>query len=430
MIQQDGEAQSLYRILTMPIKASEVKITPVDGGQAEADFISAQLLNAQQRGGMKLSWKRVVSNFSRAVLTGAEIGEKVYRIQKYQGRELIMLDKIAPRPRRTIRFLQTWPQGEFNGVTQFVPGNPSPVTIPPNKCLHFVVNAEHNPIFGQSMLLPAYYHYQAKHKLYYVGHLAYALAAIPLKKLHVPPEADPNDKQKFENAAGNMGVNTTITVPEGYEIEFEKGNAPPDMTVPINHHDDQMAKAVLAQILNLGTAGNNGSYALSETHLDLIFIVEEAMMDDLSALINTDLIPELIDWNFGSGKYPIVEVSPSYTDRREAIKEIFRHLAGARQANTSPDFMLALEKSMAEILGFKDIDYATKQSDMQKDISERQQAQSGVAQVQVAKTQAQTARIVANKPTPAPVAGPPRAQKAPAARTGKRSTSKPRATTK
>ena len=89
---------------------------------------------------------------------------------------------------------------------------------------------------------------------------------------------------------------------------------------------------------------------------------------------------------------------------------------------------------MAEILGFKGIDYANKESEMQKDISERQQAQSGVAQVQVAKTQAQTARIVANKPTPAPVGQvgkpPSRTQKTPAARTGKRSTSKPRATTK
>src|SRR5216684_4753770 len=68
MIQQDGQAQSLYRILTMPIRASEMKITAVDGGQAEADFIAAQLLNPRQRGGMKLPWKRVMANFSRAVL--------------------------------------------------------------------------------------------------------------------------------------------------------------------------------------------------------------------------------------------------------------------------------------------------------------------------------------------------------------------------
>jgi hypothetical protein len=438
MIQQDGQAQSLYRILSMPIRASEARVTAVDGGDAEAEFIRAQLFNPVQRGGMKLPWKKVVSNFARAVITGSEVGEKVFRIQKYQGKDLIMLDKIAVRPRRTLRFLQTWPQGEFRGVTQFVPGGPSPVFIPAGKCLKFTVNSEHNPIFGQSMLLPAYYHYQAKHKLYYVGHLAYALAAIPLKKLTVPPESDPNDKKTFEQAASQLGVNTTITIPEGYGLELDRGTNPPDMTIPINHHDDQMAKAVLAQIINIGTSGNGSSSSLAEAHLDLIFIVEEAIMDDMSAMFNADLIPDLIDWNFGTGKYPILEVSPSYTDRRETIKEIFRHLAGARQANTTPDFMLTLEQAMSDILGFNDINYAEKKTSMQADISERQQAQSGVSQVKVAQKQADTARIVANKPTPAPVLPgtggvgkpPPRAVKSPAARTGKRSTSKPRATVK
>jgi uncharacterized protein DUF935 len=401
MVQQDGQAQSLYRILTMPLRASETNLKPATNGQAEYDFIKRQLFGKPQEGGMTIPWKRVIASLARSVLTGAEVLEKVYKIGKINGQELILLDKLAPRPRRTLRFRMD-PKGNFDGVIQMIPMQ-GQQTIEKDKCLHFVVNGEMNPVFGCSFLLPAYYHYKSKHKLYYVGHLGFALAAVALKKLHIPPEADPIDRHRFEQAAAQMGVNTTITIPEGYELELEYGSRVPAEMIPfVDHHDDQMAKAVLAQILNLGTSGNTGSYALSEAHLDLVFVVIESIMDDVSYEFNTSIIPNLVDWNFGTSNYPTLEVAPSYTDRREVVKDIFRHISGARQTNVTPDFLLELEKAMAEQLGFSDnIDYDTKQESMLKDAKKRQDAQTGVKKPAVPPFQPQQPQQRPQQPQPA-----------------------------
>src|SRR5215470_17561215 len=104
MVQQDGQAQSLYRILTMPIRASEHHLTAADGGEAEYDFINRQLFEAPQNGGMQIPWTRVISALSRSVLTGAEVLEKCWKVEQINGKDVIMLDKLAPRPRRTLQF--------------------------------------------------------------------------------------------------------------------------------------------------------------------------------------------------------------------------------------------------------------------------------------------------------------------------------------
>jgi hypothetical protein len=140
-------------------------------------------------------------------------------------------------------------------------------------------------------------------------------------------------------------------------------------------------------------------------------------------MVNSYVIPELIDWNFGTQKYPQIKLLPPSTDLKVLTKEIFQHISAARQVNTTPDFWLKLERKMAEMLGFEDeIDYDKREAEMLASINERQQAQSGVSQVKVAQKQAATAAKVAAKPTPAPVIAPPGATRpaqpaaAPAAR--------------
>jgi len=173
----------------------------------------------------------------------------------------------------------------------------------------------------------------------------------------------------------------------------------------IDHHDIEMAKAVLGQIINMGTTVSGGSYSLGQTQLEMLLLSLTALRDDIAQVVNSYVIPELIDWNFNSQKYPQIKLLPPSTDLKVLTKEIFQHISAARQVNTSPEFWLALERKMAEMLGFEDeIDYDKKEADMIANINERQQAQSGVSQVKVAQKQAATAAKVAAKPTPAPVA--------------------------
>jgi len=418
MIQTDGQAMSLYRILTMPIRAGELRIKAVDGGVQEANFIQAQLANPPELGGMTTPWSMVVQNIAKNVLTGAEVLEKVH--EKRNGH--IVLRKLAPRPRESI-IIKMDSKGGFNGVRQTLPSGP--VEIPREKCVLFVQGREFNPLYGRSMLLPAYGHHEMKHKLYYISHLAYALNAIPIREGSIPPGVQDSERKAFQNALDNVGVNTSIIVPEGYGMEIHETRQVADSMPLIDHHDIEMAKAVLGQIINMGTTVSGGSYSLGQTQLEMLLLSLNALRDDISQTVNSYVIPELIDWNYGTQRYPQMKLLPPSTDLKVLTKEIFEHISAARQVNTSAEFWLLLERKMAEMLGFEDeIDYEKKQAEMLASINERQQAQTGVSQVKVAQKQAQTAEKVANKPTPAPVVAPPQQQQ-PAAPATRRQPTRP-----
>jgi hypothetical protein len=424
MVQTDGQAMSLYRILTMPIRAGELRVKVVDGGVQEANFIQAQLINPPELGGMTTPWSGVIQNIAKFVLTGAEILEKVHEVRNGH----TVLRKLAPRPRSSI-IIRMDDKGGFNGVTQILPtGN---VVIQKEKCVLFVQGKEHNPLYGRSMLLPAYGHYEMKHKLYYISHLAYALNAIPIREGSMPPGVQESERKAFQNALDNVGVNTSIIVPEGYSMEIHDTRQVADSMPLIDHHDIEMAKAVLGQIINMGTTVSGGSYSLGQTQLEMLLLSLTALRDDIAQVVNSYVIPELIDWNYGTQRYPQIKLLPPSTDLKVLTKEIFQHISASRQVNTSAEFWLKLERKMAEMLGFEDeIDYDQKEAEMLSGINERQQAQSGVSQVKVAEKQARTAEKVANKPTPAPVVAPPSQQKPAAAPATRRQPTRPAQTRK
>jgi hypothetical protein len=407
MVQTDGQAQSLYRILTMPIRAGELRVKPTDGGVNEANFIHAQLVNPPELGGMTSPWSVVIQNIAKYVLDGAEVLEKVHEVRNGHW----VLRKLAPRPRNSI-VINMDSKGGFAGADQVLPSGT--VHIPREKCVLFVNGKEFNPLYGRSMMLPAYGHYEMKHKLYYISHLAYALNAIPIREGSIPPGAQDSERRAFQNALDNVGVNTSIIVPEGYGMEIHETRQVADSMPLIDHHDIEMGKAVLGQIINMGTTVSGGSYSLGQTQLEMLLLALQTLREDIAQVINSFVIPELIDWNFGSQRYPQLKLLPPATDLKVLTKEIFQHISAARQVNTSAEFWLKLERKMAEMLGFEDeVDYDKKEAEMLAGINERQQAQSGVSQVKVAEKQAATAEKVANKPTPAPVVAPAAARRQP-----------------
>jgi len=163
----------------------------------------------------------------------------------------------------------------------------------------------------------------------------------------------------------------------------------------------------------------------------MLLLALQALRDDIAQVINSYVIPELIDWNYGTQRYPQLKLLPPSTDMKVLTKEVFQHMSAARQVNTSGQFWLKLERKIAEMLGFEDeIDYEKLEAEMIAGYEERQKAQTGVSQVKVAEKQARTAekaqkdsaaiaekqvevaKKVADKPAP-PVAAPVAARRKP-----------------
>ena len=231
------------------------------------------------------------------------------------------------------------------------------MNIPTDKVLHFVFGSEWNPIFGRSMFLQAFYHYEKKHKLYYIAHIAAQINALRLRLLRSEGTKTKEEIDKVVAAVSRLGFNSTINMPQGYELDFpDIGNNDMDLLPLIQHHDVQMSKAVLSQVIDIGVEGQTGSFNLSDTHLDIFITNLELIAHYISRVFNKGIIPKLIDWNFGTGLYPKIEFLPFDREDRKFIANLFTRIAASRNVNVTPEFRLEMEKNISEMLNF-DIDY-------------------------------------------------------------------------
>ena len=111
----------------------------------------------------------------------------------------------------------------------------------------------------------------------------------------------------------------------------------------IQHHDNMMARALMANWMDLGFGTNSGATAIGERHYEIFLTTLESRMRDISQVWQEQIIPDLVDVNLGSGNYPILEFDPLTFEHRELIKEVFMGLAISREPHASEEFMQQME---------------------------------------------------------------------------------------
>ena len=72
----------------------------------------------------------------------------------------------------------------------------------------------------------------------------------------------------------------------------------------IDHHNSEMARSILAQFIMLGSSGTTGSWALSQDQSDMFVIALRGLMSNIEEHITSYLLPDLVEYNFASPKYP------------------------------------------------------------------------------------------------------------------------------
>lgn len=370
MLRKDGQARAIARILTLPLRTADLNVTPNEGvadvdGEEEAEFVKMALTRPRSEGGMSTSIENVKAHMGKALADGFAVFEKVWQITD-EGQ--ITLRKLAPRSPETVKFLLD-ENGGLDGVRQKThwQGQAIDVTIPAPKLLVYTAQHEENPWYGESYMLPAYYHYDKKHKLYYIAHIASQFHAIPGRIGTYPDQADPKEKKAFRENLAKMGFNTALTKPMGYEVDdFGGQGSMPDYEKLINHQDAMMAKSVLAHFIQLGTGSSSGSWALSEDQSDLFTIALETILKEWSEVFSFYVVPQLIDFNFSTRAYPKISFGPLADSTKEAMYTAFTELADAASVNVTPEFMFQLEQKVAELLGLE-IDYEALQAEFEQE---------------------------------------------------------------
>lgn len=370
MLDMDGHARGLYNAFRGPILrgAKNVRVQEARDGSAEAEFIESNLLLPRHLGGTTIPFTKSVAHFCTAFVFGFKAKEKVFDPPGTTVDDpYIRLRKLAPRDSRTITFV-TDRHGGFDGFVQRTnwQGRFIDVRLPKERALYYAVNEEEVPFYGKSLFQTAYYHFDKKHKAYFIVHLALAMGALPPRMGRAAPATTPEARRQFLDALSHLGTNAAMLVPDGFEIlpDQFKGAVPnlPYVEV-LQHHNLEMSKSFVAQFIDVGTGGGSGGgFSLSKNHMDALNIAIENRMNEIEDIYNNHVIPELIDWNFGTGKYPRIEFMPLTDDVRGTTIEIFNKILSARETPLAPEFLAALEKEMADYLGLDVEDEAIDQN--------------------------------------------------------------------
>ena len=324
MQRNDGEVQAIVRLLTLPIVSTPLYVEPAEGDNGERDFIENIFFSTPNSGGMTTPLPFIIADMTRGIFEGFRLYEKVARIieeGEYKGK--IGWRKLAPRDAQTVG-LRTDEHGGFNGAYQnaTLGEKTVDVKIPTEKCMLFTFQKEKNWLYGESILKIAYYHYDKKHKLYYISHKKAEIDATGLKILKINQTTSEAEREAAEEVIDTIGVNTRVTLPPGVELEIQRGGESGfDLMPLINHHNNEMSKSALVQVLDqVKYAYPYGKGTPASQYVDLAIT---SIMKQMELTINSYAVNPLIDWNFGTRAYPKIRFEKLADASTAFLRDVF-----------------------------------------------------------------------------------------------------------
>jgi phage gp29-like protein len=323
----------------------------------------------------------------QAVFDGFSSFEKVFWIPEYgplKGK--ITLRKLAHRPADTVTFV-AHDDGSFGGIRQhtFSAGKEIDTLINDQYAFYFAAQEEERKFYGISYFQSAYYHYDKKQKLYYVAHLAAQRAAVGTRSGTYPAGATKDQRALFSRHLANLSVAQWMSMPEGFKVELLKEGGSFDFLNLINHHNAQMSKSILASFFDQTQGGGSNDSAVvnfAEPGNEMFILMLRAIMDEIASQINFYIIPQLVDFNFKSQKFPKFTWGKLTDEQRAAVAALFSKVAvGGQSVNLPKEFTRAMEKQQAGDLGL-DVDWDEVEKREEEEAAEAKAQQEAMAAAQ------------------------------------------------
>lgn len=404
MLRRDSQARALFSLLTLPIRAAFAKSKWVSpdpkAGQEETDFANNMWTLPPTLGGMRTSSSLFLNRALLALPHGYsafEVVRQIPEIGPLAGK--ITLKEIAYRDPRTVTIVVD-DHGKYKGFKQQTTfaNRYINVFIEDKNSWLFTINEAENPYYGVSMFESAFQDYKMKRKMYFIWEKAAMIAAIPARIGEIPKGATPKDILQFKTALRNMALNNTVVGKEGFKVSAFNGNSNFAFQNAVDHYNTMMATSILAKFLQQEDRQVLIDNGKADASADMFVQMLEAITSDLSIALTTQLMPQFIDANFGTGIYPQFQFEPLTDDNKQAILQIFETLVAQPVLNSTPEFVRNLEISIAERLGFtsdsvENIDY-DKVAQEEEQAAKEQQAQEQAqlqAQQDAAKAQQEAA---------------------------------------
>ncbi|MFF3867361.1 DUF935 family protein [Micromonospora sp. NPDC001898] len=332
MRSQDAQVASVLRAVTLPVRRTPWRIDPA-GARDEvvklvADDLGLPIVGqnppAPPRTRDRFSWPEHLRQALGMLPFGHAFFEQVYRIDGGRAR----LRKLAPRLPRTIEKVEVADDGGLVSITQFsskVGQQQRP--IPVDRLVVYVHEREGGNWIGRSLLRPAYKHWLIKDRL-----LRVQAQTIERNGMGIPVYEGADGEEDLTKGlamakAWRSGNSAGSATPHGAKLRLAGvEGALPNADLPIRYHDEQIARAVLAHFLNLGT--QTGSWALGTTFADFFTLSLQTLAQQIADVATQHIVEDLVDLNFG-------ETEP-------APRVVFDEI-GSRQAATAAALKMLMD---------------------------------------------------------------------------------------
>lgn len=319
MRRQDAQVISVLRAVTLPIRRTGWRIDP-NGARPEvvelvADDLGLQIQGEPERPVIRtrdrFSWPEHLRLALLMLVFGHSPFEQVYRLDEHGHARL---RKLGWRPPRTISKIDVAADGGLVALEQHgADGARKAPRMDVDRLVVYANEREGGNWLGSSLLRPAYKFWMLKDRLLRVqaqtvdrngmGIPIYEGAEPPMKgTLTEREEWSKNDISSGLQIAKAIrsGNNAGASIPNGSKLTLQGVTGTlPDADKPIRYYDEQIARAVLANFLNLGGDSSKGSYALGETFADFFTLSLQTVAQDIATTATQHIVEDLVDLNWG-----------------------------------------------------------------------------------------------------------------------------------
>ena len=334
MRRSDPQIKMCLSAVKNPIKSATWEIEAADDSpeaQADKELIEQILFK-------DISFKRFLSEALTVADFGHAVFEIVHKITPAHPKfgAYVGLKKLAWRSPRTIERWNKDPETkELASISQYAWGDGNEVVdIPAQFLLLFNIDQEGDNFEGVSLIRPCYGCWKRKDNSLKLNAIGIEKFAIPTPTVEVPSSKENTTefsmmKSALERYTSHQSA--YLMVPQGWTVTLSSNTYDPQkVEVSIDNEDKRIAKAFLANFLELGSSGS-GSWALSTDLSDFFLSGLDHLANEIEEPINLRLIPELVKANRGErAAYPKLKHSGVSDKAGKELADVVKLLVDSR----------------------------------------------------------------------------------------------------
>lgn len=348
MMRTNSKVSQVVTAITQPIERAQWSVAANGAPDEIVEHVAGDLRlpvhgkedDPDRRYNGRVSWDEHLQKAIQSIFFGVQFFEQVYEVGD-DGKEHLV--KLAHRHNTTIKEIRVSRDGGLEGIVQKGDGTHDEVFIPVNRLVAYVFRPRDTSWTGESVLRPAYPHWQEVIKLESLNSevLQRNGMGVPMHKqsLHTADDereeaADQGLDMATSFAAGEA-AGGTLKPGEDLELKGVSGSLV-EILPSIDYHNQQIAVAVNATHLNL--EGQGGSYALAETKTSEFFQQIQSIAEWIASTATQHVVEDLVRIAFPEYTGPVPQITmTSMTAKKELAPGDLAQLINAKLFTLEPN---------------------------------------------------------------------------------------------